>query len=256
MDSLWGKEYSREAVAIKRLKEFELAEGYYLAFSGGKDSCVLKHLADKSGVKYDAHYSNTTIDPPDLVRFIKRKHPDVHFEMPKQHFLTRMVVKGFPMRQSRWCCEEYKEGDGEGRFVLLGLRAKESHKRSKRQMVETCTKKNKRMLSPIIDWDEMDVWEYIKANKIPYCKLYDEGWKRLGCVFCPMQTHISRVREARQYPRFTNNFIKAFIKLYNKRKAEGRTSVDRWASGEEMFYWWIGNGKMNATEIKRALKVN
>ena len=43
-------------VAIERLKTFEPPEGYYLVFSGGKDSVVIKALADMAGVKYDAHY--------------------------------------------------------------------------------------------------------------------------------------------------------------------------------------------------------
>lgn len=63
-----------EARAIALLRLHEPPEGYYLAFSGGKDSCVIKELAKRAGVKFDAHYGNTTIDPPELVRFIKKFH--------------------------------------------------------------------------------------------------------------------------------------------------------------------------------------
>lgn len=69
--------------AIKRLQTFEPPEGYYLAFSGGKDSVVIKALADMAGVKYDARYNLTSVDPPELVRFIKDEHPDVVIEVPK-----------------------------------------------------------------------------------------------------------------------------------------------------------------------------
>lgn len=69
--------------AIKRIKMFEPEEGYYLCFSGGKDSVVIKALADMAGVKYDAHYSLTSVDPPELVRFIKDEHPDVVIEIPR-----------------------------------------------------------------------------------------------------------------------------------------------------------------------------
>lgn len=57
--------------AIERIKTFEPPEGYFLAFSGGKDSVVIKALADMAGVKYDAHYNITSVDPPELVRFVK-----------------------------------------------------------------------------------------------------------------------------------------------------------------------------------------
>lgn len=73
---------SKVDMAMERMKAFEPKEGYYLAFSGGKDSCVLKALADMSGVKYDAHYNLTSVDPPELVRFIRQHHPDVKFDVP------------------------------------------------------------------------------------------------------------------------------------------------------------------------------
>ena len=61
----------RVELAIERLKAYEPPEGYFVAFSGGKDSVVVKALCDMAGVKYDAHYSITTVDPPELVRFVK-----------------------------------------------------------------------------------------------------------------------------------------------------------------------------------------
>ena len=69
-------------VAIDRLKAFEPPEGYFLAFSGGKDSVVIKALADMAEVKYDAHYHLTSVDPPELVQFIKT-FDDVQIDKPK-----------------------------------------------------------------------------------------------------------------------------------------------------------------------------
>lgn len=70
-------------VAIKRFQTFEPSDGYYLSFSGGKDSCVIKALADMAEVKYDAHYSVTSVDPPELLKFIKKYHPDVSRDVPR-----------------------------------------------------------------------------------------------------------------------------------------------------------------------------
>jgi phosphoadenosine phosphosulfate reductase len=235
-------------VSIKRLQTFEPAEGYYLAFSGGKDSIVIKKLADMAGVKYDAHYNVTTIDPPDLVKYIRQYHKDVIFELPEKSFFNKLVQKGFPQRHRRWCCEYLKEGGGAGRRVITGVRWAESQQRSKRKTVEHCTKDaSKIYINPIIDWTDEDVWEFIKINKMPYCKLYDEGWKRIGCLLCPMAGK-HRLVEAERYPKYIEAFKRAFVKLYNKRQAEGKTSVDRWKNGEEMFIWWMNEDRVQADD--------
>ena len=72
-------ERDKVAIAIERFRTFEPADGYFLAFSGGKDSVVILDLAKRAGVKFDAHYHMTTVDPPELVHFI-RKHPEVQVE--------------------------------------------------------------------------------------------------------------------------------------------------------------------------------
>ena len=79
-------------VAIKRLQLFEPPDGYYVAFSGGKDSCVIKTLADMAGVKYDAHYNHTSVDPPELIYFIRENHPDVKIEYPRYPDGTRVTM--------------------------------------------------------------------------------------------------------------------------------------------------------------------
>lgn len=53
-----------EQEAIDFLRQHEPQEGYQLCFSGGKDSIVMRHLADLAGVKYKALFNCTTIDPP------------------------------------------------------------------------------------------------------------------------------------------------------------------------------------------------
>jgi phosphoadenosine phosphosulfate reductase len=226
-------------IAIKRLKSFCPSEGYYLAFSGGKDSIVCKELLNMSGCKYDAHYNLTTIDPPELVKFIKEFHSDVVWERPKKAFLKALLSRGFPQRQRRWCCSYLKEGGGAGRRVVTGVRWAESYKRAKRKTVEHCLKDERKIyIHPIIEWTDDNVWTFIRDRKIPYCKLYDEGWKRIGCLFCPSAGK-HRLLEVEKYPKFKRAFIKAFHKLYLKKKSEGNTSVDRWKNGEDMFTWWI-----------------
>ena len=133
--------YGRDKVetAIERLKTFEPPEGYFLAFSGGKDSVVIKALADMAGVKYDAHYSLTSVDPPELVQFIKT-FDDVAIDVPKDKDGNRVTMwnlipkkKMPPTMKVRYCCEELKESGGHGRLTITGVRWAESVNRKRNQ---------------------------------------------------------------------------------------------------------------------------
>jgi len=231
-------------IAIDRIRQFEPLEGYYVAFSGGKDSCVILDLVKRAGVKYDAHYNLTTVDPPELVQFIKKYHSDVQWNRPKETMWKLIARKGmFPLRQARWCCAELKEGGGKGRVVVTGVRWQESVRRSKRRMVETCiTDNSKRFLHPIIDWSEYEIWQYIRQNNIPYCKLYDEGFHRLGCILCPMvKNHQELGKQIRKWPKVYEAYKKAAQKGY-KKMVEHRlkNGLDpRFLTWQDWFEWWI-----------------
>ena len=39
-------------------------------------------------------------------------------------------------------------------------------------------------LNPLADWTEEEVWDYVRANDVPYHPLYDQGYKSIGCAPC------------------------------------------------------------------------
>lgn len=243
--TLFGK-VDKVKEAVERLRKYEPAEGYYLAFSGGKDSCVIKALADMSGVKYDAHYNLTTVDPPELVRFIKQYHPDVERHRPKLS-MWRLIVKKTvpPSRTMRYCCDVLKEGGGIGRTVITGVRWEESYKRSKRRMVEKdrVKKKNKKYLHPIIDWTEYDIWTFIERYNIPYCSLYDEDFSRLGCIGCPLQGQKGMERDFVRWPKYYEAYLRAFERAIIERKRRGLPIGLK--TKEEMMDWYMYKRKFN-----------
>lgn len=94
-------------------------DGFHLAFSGGKDSQVLYHIAQMAGVKFKAHMQITTLDPPELMRFIRANYPDVEMHRPAENFYQLLEQKGLlPTRRTRWCCEKLKEHAGAGTTKL------------------------------------------------------------------------------------------------------------------------------------------
>jgi phosphoadenosine phosphosulfate reductase len=226
------------AIAIDRMKAFEPPEGYYLAYSGGKDSDTILALAKMAGVKFDAHYNLTTVDPPEIIYHI-RKHREVEIHKPEKTMWQLVRKKGIPpYPKARYCCEILKERGGTGRIVLTGIRASESKKRASRNMVESCYKDTtKRYLHPIIDWIDEDVWEFLKGNNISYCKLYDEGWKRLGCVMCPLGSNA--VREAVRWPKIRLAWLRSFENIWRHNRENGRNGGQLYKSPEEWMVAWM-----------------
>lgn len=278
--------------SIQRLQDFQKDEGYYLAFSGGKDSIVCKALLDMANVKYDAHYRVTSVDPPELVRFIRDEHPDVERCVPR--YETRRGWEGKPItmwnlipwklmpptRLVRYCCQFLKEDGGDGRMTVTGVRWAESRNRQEnqgmitimgrkagrelkddpdftstnrggviltndntesRRTIEHCYKRLKTTINPIIDWEDQDVWDFIKAHGIHYCCLYDEGFTRLGCIGCPMARKRGRELEFKRWPKYQAMYLSTFEKMLEERHRRGKT-CGSWRIGitaRDVYNWWM-----------------
>lgn len=253
--------------AEKLALAYDEENGYYLAFSGGKDSQCLYHVAKLAGVKFKAHMSLTSVDPPEVIRFVKREYPDVELVKPKKSIFQVAVEKQIlPTMRVRWCCREYKEGAGAGKVTLIGIRHAESTRRANRNEVEISAEtksrrysgdldglddfrkeKNKEkrgrkpagykevnitnadgervlgcirgretlLVSPIIEWTDDDVWEFLGALGVKHCELYDEGWKRIGCIGCPMSSPKQKQIEEKRWPHVKRNWIKAIKAIRN-----------------------------------------
>ncbi len=223
---------------VRRLPQAVVAQGreqpLIVAFSGGKDSVVLRDICLRAGVPIELVYNYTTCDPPELVHFV-RSFPDVRMDHPPETMWQLVPKRGLPRRQGRWCCQELKEAGGEGRIVATGIRhaeAKGRTRRSSRRIIEACYRTaGKTYLNPIIDWDTFEVWEYLRNHNLEYCSLYDEGasgpymgdglFQRLGCVLCPM-TRSVELQMAR-WPKIADAWKRATYRLWKQRGTVGTT---------------------------------
>ncbi|OFY43983.1 MAG: phosphoadenosine phosphosulfate reductase [Bacteroidetes bacterium GWF2_40_14] len=231
--------------------------GFHLAFSGGKDSLVIYKLAQMAGVKFRPVMQVTSIDPPELMRFVRLNYPDVIMERPEMNFY-KLIIKymSLPTMNRRFCCKELKEGSGSGTVTIIGIRKAESSKRAKRNELEIsgrkysnsldqfnidnenqvlCIKgKDKILLSPIIDWSHADVWSFIRKNDMEYCSLYDMGYNRIGCMFCPYSSKKSKQRDRQNFPGVEREIKKSIYELCKMGKyTEFNMDVD------EVFNWWV-----------------
>lgn len=274
--TLFG-ENDKIAKSIERIKfASKMAEkqglgALYVAFSGGKDSVCMAELCKMAGVPYELHYNITTIDPPEVMEFMRENYPELHWHLPEQSMMSLIIEKHMPpTRIARFCCAELKERGGQGRMCLTGVRWAESVRRKntrkpfeqfssermlfndnddERRQFEHCALKGKFVVNPIIDWADDDVWEFIHNRKLPYCKLYDMGFKRIGCIGCPNGTTKHREFEFARYPKMKELYIKTFDKMLAEMPDDTNRS---WKTGEDVFNWWLygEENKSNDKQIK------
>lgn len=171
--------------AEKIALNYDAEQGYYLAFSGGKDSQALYHMTQLAGVKFQGHMKLTSVDPPEVIRFVKKNYPEVELIKPGKSIFQHAVEKQIlPTMRVRWCCAEYKETAGAGKVTLIGIRKAESSRRAKRNEVEI----NNRKFSGDLDGLE----EYRQEQKVKRArrKSKEQGVnitnadeeKTLGCI--------------------------------------------------------------------------
>ena len=67
---------------------------------------------------------------------------------------------------------------------ITGLRAAQSVTRVDMPLVEWDENFKVIKVNPLINWNEEDVWDYIKTNRVPYNKLHDKGFPSIGCAPC------------------------------------------------------------------------
>lgn len=251
--------------------------GFHLAFSGGKDSIVLYRIAELAKVKFFAEMSVTTIDPPELMRYIRKNYPQVKLNRPDINFYELIKKKKMlPTRMKRYCCAYLKEQAGTGTTTLVGVRAAESVRRAKRKEIEiqghkdntelldqfnrneelshTCVKgKDKIIIMPIFHWTDKDIWNFIREQEMDYCQLYDEGSKRIGCIFCPMANKKSIAKDRKKYPRIEKE-IKKSIQYILDNKEDFLTQVTingRRMNADEVFEWWISKENLKNWAVKQ-----
>lgn len=269
----------KEKVAIERLKAFEPDDGYYLCYSGGKDSDVIRILADLAGVKHENVHNLTTVDAPETVQYIKSL-PDVRIDYPKTTMWKLIEQKMMPpTRTMRYCCEVLKEHGGEGKVKMTGVRWDESAKRAEsadvvkiigkskttqkeadeigaeyrvnkmggvllstdndeaRRTVELCYRTRSTTVNPIVDWSDRDVWDFLHHYGCQSNPLYQCGFNRIGCVGCPMVSRKTRIDEFRRYPKYYQNYIRAFDRMLIARK--NNELPTEWKTGKDVMLRWL-----------------
>lgn len=158
-------EHTREIIlkAVPLALRYDPDKGFFVGFSGGKDSQALYHMMQLCDVPMHAYFSPTSIDPAENIRFIRKNYPEVEFtKLYESIFEVFKQMKVLPSMRIRWCCAYFKEKGGEGKVVCTGVRKAESVKRSKRNEIEVSGRKFSGHMDEFEQWQENRVRKKMK----------------------------------------------------------------------------------------------
>lgn len=245
--------------------------------SGGKDSDVCLTLVQHSGIPYEVLHSHTTADTPQTVRHVREQFRKLELSgvscsirYPVYRGVRTSMWRLIPMklmpptRIHRYCCAIMKETGGRSRMITTGVRWSESASRKAnrgifesmpkdkarkiilnndnddiRQLFEHCSLKAKRTCNPIIDWEDSDVWDFIRSYHIQTNPLYECGFHRVGCIGCPMAGK-QRYFEFHMFPQYEIMYRHAFARLVEERKRQGKCDAgSSWETAEGVWHWWM-----------------
>jgi phosphoadenosine phosphosulfate reductase len=67
---------------------------------------------------------------------------------------------------------------------VTGVRREQSVTRAQAQPIEWDAQHGLYKVSPLLDWTEGQVWDYIRVRRLPYNSLHDRGFPSIGCSPC------------------------------------------------------------------------
>gem|GEM_PF-3978672 len=242
--------YSRHEKAVERIRHFCEGKRTLAAFSGGKDSQCCYHLCEEAGIDFSAQYSVTRFEPPELLDFIREHYPKVTFRRAySRSLIDEIEYRGVPTRWARWCCDaKHKKTDGFD-VSVIGIRWGESASRRDTWRMTGFKPDKTFYVCPIIEWTDEDVWEYL--GDLPHCPLYDEGYKRIGCVMCPLVPQ-KMAQEAVRWPKTAAMLRKGADAYVSRLRNQGFLTkrgcqVPDWCLSEnaELEHWnrWVFTGQ-------------
>lgn len=114
----------------------------------------------------------------------------------------------------------------------------------------TLAKKNEDLIcNPIYKFTEKDIWRYIHENEVEVNPLYRMGYRRVGCIGCPLGGRKQMLKEFSHYPTYKRAYINAFERMLKVRREDGKDDVTgkecyhKWETGQDVFNWWINSAQ-------------
>jgi len=237
---------------------FSTWDNKIVLFSGGKDSLVTLHLVKSHYDDTIALFSDTSFGFwPEQIEYMQEVCDQLNVELvivkPKEDFKDIFLKWGFPTPRKRWCCRKFKLEPMKDYLIRLdgskvlfdGRRASESKWR--RAWFDKFLKAGSDpaiswhhyfkcfSISPIWDWSDQQVKEYIQKYNLPINPLY---CKQIHHMACPCGAYAT-IREMKGLRVYNPELFQTLVKIESKMRKGGS---------------FIYRGKGRRYHLKRLLK--
>jgi len=170
-----------------------------LASSFGAEDMVVLDLIARDGLAIRVFTLDTGRLPRethDLIAAVRKQYGiavEAYSPWPESvdAFVEQHGIDGFydGVEQRKGCCavrkvEPLRRALAGRRAWITGLRREQSNTRA--ELAETALDPDHGLwkFSPLADWSDADVWQYLRENKVPYNALHDRGYPSIGCAPC------------------------------------------------------------------------
>ena len=131
---------------------------------------LLHRTINRYGVNIKSYYPDTT----QVEDMVNTKGINLFYESIENRKLCCHVRKIVPLRRALSGMDAW----------ITGLRREQSVTRTDLKIVEWDAANGLIKINPLLEWSEVQVWDFIKQHDIPYNKLHDQGFPSIGCQPC------------------------------------------------------------------------
>lgn len=178
---------------IKKAVELYGIDSIGIAWTGGKDSTTVLHLIRQAfggHIPFKVINIDTSVKFPEIYAFRDRiqKEWGLDLRIFRNEEASKWIKES---KDHAECCYQLKTVplnkaiESLGLNILItGLRWDEQEARADEKYYSSREKPAHIRVQPILHFREVDIWQYIKKYNVPYCQLYNKGYRSLGCAPC------------------------------------------------------------------------
>jgi phosphoadenosine phosphosulfate reductase len=131
---------------------------------------VMQSTMKRYGIRYEVYAP----DAGELERLLAEDGPNCFYGSVEKRKACCAVRKTMPLARALSGLEAW----------MTGLRQGQSITRTVTMPIEWDDVHGLYKISPLHNWTEQQVWDYLRANDVPYNVLHDRGFRSIGCAPC------------------------------------------------------------------------